>query len=188
MNMGIKKAKGDYVIWLDAHAEYPTNYISDLIKYVDIIRIILGGNWITETKAKTLKSWAIKKALSHKFGVGNSAFRIGATKPQIVDTVPFGCFKRDVFDQFGLYDERLERNQDIEFNKRIKKGKFFWFRKLRVRILLAILSGLFNNNYKNGYWNILTVYYTKKLFFSIDTTFCFGFRFITYSSFLTCFN
>jgi len=172
MNMGIKKAKGDYVVRLDAHAEYPTNYISDLIKYAKKYNTDnIGGNWITETKAKTLKSWAIKKALSHKFGVGNSAFRIGATKPQIVDTVPFGCFKRDVFDQFGLYDERLERNQDIEFNKRIKRGggKILLVPEITYTYFARdTFSGLFNNNYKNGYWNILTVYYTKN-FSSLST-------------------
>jgi len=172
MNMGIKKAKGDYVVRLDAHAEYPTNYISDLIKYAKKYNTDnIGGNWITETKAKTLKSWAIKKALSHKFGVGNSAFRIGATKPQIVDTVPFGCFKRDVFDQFGLYDERLERNQDIEFNKRIKRGggKILLVPEITCTYFARdTFSGLFNNNYKNGYWNILTVYYTKN-FSSLST-------------------
>lgn len=172
MNMGIKKAKGDYIVRLDAHAEYPTNYISDLIKYAKKYNTDnIGGNWITETKAKTLKSWAIKKALSHKFGVGNSAFRIGATKPQIVDTVPFGCFKRDVFDQFGLYDERLERNQDIEFNKRIKRGggKILLVPEITCTYFARdTFSGLFNNNYKNGYWNILTVYYTKN-FSSLST-------------------
>lgn len=39
-----------------------------------------------------------------------------------VDTVPFGCWPRSVFDRYGLYDERLIRNQDIELNKRIKHG------------------------------------------------------------------
>lgn len=172
MNMGIKKARGDYIVPLGAHAEYPTNYISDLIKYAKKYNTDnIGGNLITETKAKTLKSWAIKKALSHKFGVGNSAFRIGATKPQIVDTVPFGCFKRDVFDQFGLYDERLERNQDIEFNKRIKRGggKILLVPEITCTYFARdTFSGLFNNNYKNGYWNILTVYYTKN-FSSLST-------------------
>jgi len=165
MNMGIKHAKGDYIVRLDAHAKYPTNYISDLIKYAKKYNTDnIGGNWITETKTKTSKSWAIKTALSHKFGVGNSAFRVGATKPQIVDTVPFGCFKREVFERFGLYDERLERNQDIELNKRIKRGggKILLVPEITCTYFARdTFSGLFKNNYKNGYWNILTVYYTK---------------------------
>ena len=39
-----------------------------------------------------------------------------------VDTVPFGCWKRNVFEKYGYYDVRLIRNQDIELNKRIIRG------------------------------------------------------------------
>ncbi len=168
MNIGIKQAKGDYIIRLDAHARYPRNYLSKLIENALIFNADnIGGLCITETKSNSLKSWAIKTALSHKFGVGNSAFRVGATKPQIVDTVPFGCFKRDVFDRFGLYDERLERNQDIELNKRIKRGggKILLVPEINCTYFARdTFSGLFKNNYKNGFWNILTVYYTKNFF------------------------
>jgi hypothetical protein len=37
--------------------------------------------------------------------------------------VPFGCFRRDLFERIGLFDEELVRNQDDEFNMRlIKRG------------------------------------------------------------------
>jgi hypothetical protein len=39
-----------------------------------------------------------------------------------VDTVPFGCFHRELFDKVGLFDEELVRNQDDEFNGRIVKN------------------------------------------------------------------
>ena len=35
-----------------------------------------------------------------------------------MDTVPFGCYRRDVFDRAGGFDEELVRNQDDEFNLR----------------------------------------------------------------------
>src|SRR5205085_1817966 len=64
---------------------------------------------------------AIAVALSHPFGVGNSHFRIGSRERRWVDTVPFGCFHRRLFDQVGMFDEELPRNQDDEFNFRLAK-------------------------------------------------------------------
>jgi hypothetical protein len=69
------------------------------------------------------KARAIAYALSHPWGVGNSHFRIGAAEPMWVDTVPFGCYWKEVFDRIGLYNEALVRNQDDELNHRlIKQG------------------------------------------------------------------
>lgn len=165
MNTGIRNACGEFIIRLDAHAVYPPNYFSELVKYAHIFNTDnIGGVCITDVKHKTNKSWAIKTVLSHKFGVGNSIFRTGALKPQIVDTVPFGCFKRDIFERFGKYDERLVRNQDIELNKRIIKGggKIMLIPEITCTYFAReTFSGIAKNNYKNGYWNILTVYYTK---------------------------
>jgi len=41
--------------------------------------------------------------------------------PRWVDTVPFGCYPREVFTRFGTFDEELARNQDDEFNLRLRK-------------------------------------------------------------------
>ena len=41
--------------------------------------------------------------------------------PRWVDSVPFGCFRRELFDRIGLFDEDLIRNQDDEFNLRLIK-------------------------------------------------------------------
>lgn len=43
--------------------------------------------------------------------MGNSYFRIGIKDVKKVDTVPFGCFRKEVFDKVGLFDEELIRNQ-----------------------------------------------------------------------------
>ena len=114
MNIGIKASKGDIIIRLDAHASYPTNYFSALIgRIVELDADNVG------VVCKTL---AIREVLSNKFGVGNSVFRTGVDKVMKVDTVPFGCYRRDTFERFGMYDERLIRNQDFELNYRIRKG------------------------------------------------------------------
>ena len=167
MNIGIKMSSGDYICRLDAHAIYPKDYLLKLLKWSQKLDADnVGAVWLTDVKNKTKKSNAIKKVLSHKLGVGNSNFRIGSNDIKEVDTVPFGFFKREVFDKYGFYDERLTRNQDIELNKRIKKGggKIYLIPFVKCTYFAREdFYSLAKNNFANGKWNILTAYYTKKL-------------------------
>ena len=166
MNIGIKNAKGDYIIRLDAHASYPKDYFSKLIHYHEILDADnIGGVIQTEVKNKTDISNAIRNVLSDKLGVGSS-FRSGIDEIKEVDTVPFGCFKKEVFDKVGVYDERLVRNQDIELNKRIKSfgGKIYIIPDIVCTYYAREdFQSLAKNNFENGKWNILTAYYTKTL-------------------------
>jgi glycosyltransferase involved in cell wall biosynthesis len=164
MNMGLKCAVGEYIVRLDAHAKYPRDYFSKLITWHQRLDADNVGAVIrTEVKHCTSRSIAIKKVLSSRFGVGNSNFRVGVDTPKEVDTVPFGCYPKEVFEKYGYYDERLVRNQDIELNKRIVNngGKIYLVPDVQCTYYAReTLKDLAKNNYANGLWNILTAYYT----------------------------
>jgi GT2 family glycosyltransferase len=120
LNIGIRAAKGDIILRLDAHAKYPTDYFSLLVKRLqETDADNVGGVCRTLPAQDTPVCRAIAHAMSSPFGMGNSHFRIGTEKEMWVDTVPFGCFHRELFDKIGLFDEELVRNQDDEFNGRI---------------------------------------------------------------------
>ena len=128
MNIGIRMAKGDIIIRLDAHATFPENYFSELTKnLIDLGAENVGGVCRTLPVDDSIKARSIASVLSSSFGMGNSYFRIGANSVMEVDTVPFGCFRRDLFERIGYFDEQLIRNQDDEFNGRIIKngGKIY---------------------------------------------------------------
>ena len=167
MNIGIKESVGDVIIRLDAHAQYDTNYFSTLTSALfDLNADNVGSVCITDVLNKSPKTFAIREVLSNKFGVGNSVFRTGVDEIREVDTVPFGCWRRSVFEKYGLYDERLVRNQDIELNKRILNGggKIYIVPNTSCTYLAReTYIGIAKNNFGNGKWNILTVYYTKQL-------------------------
>ena len=166
MNRGILASKGEVIMRLDAHATYESNYFSVLVDALYELKADnVGAVCHTDVLNKTPKALAIKEILSNKFGVGNSVFRTGVNKVMEVDTVPFGCWKRDVFDKYGLYDVRLVRNQDIELNKRILRGggKIYIVPNTHCTYLAReTFKALSKNNYGNGKWNILTVFYTKQ--------------------------
>jgi len=167
MNIGIKKAQGEYIIRLDAHSSYPKEYFSKLIEYhYKLNASNVGGIVKTDVKNKTIKANSIKLVLSHPLGVGNSDFRVGVDEVKEVDTVPFGCYPKSVFKKYGLYDERLVRNQDIELNKRIINGggKIYLVPDIECTYYAREnFKDLSKNNFSNGKWNILTAYYTKTL-------------------------
>ena len=167
MNIGIEASKGEYIFIISAHAEYQDNYFMSLVKELKRLNAnCVGGVLNTEVKNKNKKSNSIKKILTHKFGVGNADFRTGGDEVKEVDTVAFGCYTKETFDTFGLYDENLIRNQDIELNKRIINGggKIYLIPSVRSTYYAReTFFSLAKNNYANGYWNILTAYYTKTL-------------------------
>ena len=164
MNIGIKESSGDYLFIISAHASYGKDYFKKLVEICKTKSIECAGPvLITSVKNKTKTANAIKNVLSDKLGVG-SAFRSGVSEIKEVDTVPFGCYKREVFDKIGLYDERLVRNQDIELNKRLKKagGKIFIVPEIIATYYAREnFIDLANNNFQNGRWNMLTAYYTN---------------------------
>ena len=129
MNIGIKAAQGTYIIRLDVHCVYPNDYFSRLVAFMVAHPEAdnVGGVCKTLPANETSRAKAIATALSSKFGMGNSEFRIGAKEIKEVDTVPFGCYRREVFDKIGGYDEELTRNQDNELNSRLKQhgGRIF---------------------------------------------------------------
>lgn len=166
MNIGIAAAKGNVIMRLDAHTFYESNYLSSLTRRLfELDADNVGTVCKTDVLNKNPKALAICEVLSNKFGVGNSVFRTGIDEVQQVDTVPFGCWRRDAFKKYGQYDIRLVRNQDIEFNKRILRGggKIFIIPDSFCTYLARETFGeILRNNYANGKWNILTVFYTRQ--------------------------
>ena len=128
LNKGIKASRGDVIVRMDCHCVYPYNYVSVLgRKLFELDAANVGAVLNTLPANDSDECRAIAICSSHPLGVGLSFFRIGETRTIIVDTVPFGCFRREIFDQVGYYDEEMERNEDEEMNGRIAKagGKIY---------------------------------------------------------------
>ncbi|MDD1744391.1 MAG: glycosyltransferase family 2 protein, partial [Candidatus Methanoperedens sp.] len=190
MNKGIKNAQGQIIIRMDAHNIYEEDYISKCVKYLQEYNADnVGGIWVTLPGDNGMIAQVIAFALTHPFGVGNAYFRIGFNKPKYVDTVPFGCYKREVFEKIGLFNESLIRNQDIEFNLRLKRagGKI-----LLVPDIVSYyqarsnLKDLFKQNFWNGFWVIYSIKFAE-IPFSIRHLIPFFFVFLLLSSLLLSF-
>lgn len=151
LNIGIANAKGDIIMRMDAHNLYPPDYISGLVDWLEKTGADnVGGIWITLPANETAIAQAIAIGMSHPFGVGDSYFRIGTSEPRLVDTVPFGCYRKEVFNRIGLFDEELVRNQDDEFNHRLLKNGG------RIYLVPQIVSYYYA---RDSFWKVWRMYY-----------------------------
>jgi glycosyltransferase involved in cell wall biosynthesis len=135
LNIGISLAGGEYLVRLDAHSVYPSDYLALLLETA--LRTgadNTGGVVATLRRGDGYQAALVQALTTHKFGVGDSGFRTDAAEGP-ADTVPYGCFKRDVFSKIGKFDERLLRAQDYEMNRRILAagGKIWMNPKIQVR-------------------------------------------------------
>ena len=115
----------------------------------------VGGSVTTLSRRQNIQGKLVRALTTHQFGVGNAGFRVGAREGW-VDTVPYGCFRREVFEHIGLYDERLVRNQDYELNRRLlRAGGCIWYNpKIQIKYYnQSTLKGLLRQAFVTGQWN-----------------------------------
>jgi glycosyltransferase involved in cell wall biosynthesis len=167
LNIGLKSAKGDLIIRMDAHASYQKDYISKCVKYSKECNADNVGGAIKTLPAKNnLISKSIASCLSSSFGAGSS-FRLGAKRIKEADTVFGGCYKKEVFQKIGFFNEKLRRSQDLEFNLRLKKagGKIL----LAPNIISyyypsSNIKDFLKHNFYDGVWAIYPLKFVKTSF------------------------
>ena len=158
MNIGIARCRGEIIVRLDAHAEYPPDYVRLSVETL-LTKECDNAGGVFETRGRGFMGEAIAEMLKTPLGVGNATYRL-TCEDGYVDTVPFGCWRRELFDRIGGFDERMTRNQDNELNFRIRKngGKIYLNHNIRVLYYCRdTLRGIMRMGYMNGKWNVITM-------------------------------
>ncbi|WP_108668485.1 glycosyltransferase family 2 protein [Euzebya rosea] len=121
LNLALQRRKNyEVFVRLDAHASYPSTYLEDLVGFLmDSGADNVGGVRDTHIPSRLVGA-ALAALLNDPFAAGDASYRLGSAEPKDVDTVFGGCYRMDVFDRIGLFDERLLRAQDREFNYRLR--------------------------------------------------------------------
>lgn len=167
LNKGIGEAKGEYILWMSAHNTYSKAYMRKCLEYsLKSNAHNVGGIIKVIPRKNSLIGKSITLALSHPFGVGNSAFRTGTRKPKWVDTVFGGCYKRKIFHEIGLFNEDLVRGQDMEFSLRMKRAAY---KTLLVPQIVSYyyarsdLKSFIEHNFINGFWAIMPMKFVSHM-------------------------
>jgi succinoglycan biosynthesis protein ExoA len=120
-NLAIRKARGQFIMIAGAHAYYPEDYISKCVSALQRYPVDnVGGTRLTESRTRNRLGQAIAYLLAHPLGAGSPAYHRGVSAPRLVDTVWGGCYRREVFERIGFFNENLPRGEDREFNQRLR--------------------------------------------------------------------
>jgi hypothetical protein len=105
---------------------------------------------------ETAFSRATAAAVASPFGVGTIAFRQSEAEG-FVDTAAYAAYRRTVFEAVGLFDEELVRDQDDEFNYRVRErgGRIFLTPRVRTRYYARDSArGLWRQYFEYGLWKV----------------------------------
>lgn len=169
MNVGIKNSNGGIIIIMGAHADYENNYISKCVNYLNSSGAdCVGGEMKIRSLNDTFASKAISLTLSSLFGAGNAHYKVGKMdKPRKVDTVFGACYRKNVFERIGFFNEQLTRNQDLEFNLRLKNagGRIMLFPDVASYYYpKADFLSFFKHNFEDGFWVIYPIKFGVRAF------------------------
>jgi GT2 family glycosyltransferase len=156
LNAAIARARGEILIRVDGHCEIERDYVRRCVEHLRNDKVDGVGGPL-QTIGESLIARGVAVAMSSTFGVGDSAFRTVSNKTMLVDTIAFPAYTRDIVERVGFFDEELVRNQDDDYNYRL--------RKIGAKVLLAAdvrsryysrssIRSLWRQYFQYGYWKV----------------------------------
>lgn len=170
-NIGLEKSGGEIVLIMDAHAIYPKDYISKCVFSLEKHGVdCVGGLLRVFPRNNSFIGRAIALAFSSSFGAGNAEYKTYSSKnPKLVDTVPYGCFRREIFDKIGNWNEKFDRSYDVDFYSRLRRsgGKILLLPDIFISYYVrSDIEGFWKHNFLDGVWVTYPLKFANNIPFS----------------------
>jgi succinoglycan biosynthesis protein ExoA len=179
LNACIERARGDLLVRLDCHSRYPSDYLRRCVLAAEeeSDALVVGGVIVAEGRTAMERAVAcamdspfggigfyrlytddghLLKRLAGAFGLRSARNGQGARRTDS-NAATFGAFRPEAFSRLGLFDESLRRNQDDEFNLRVRLagGRIVLDPAIRVHYTpRGSLPGVFRQYYEYGLWKV----------------------------------
>jgi glycosyltransferase involved in cell wall biosynthesis len=158
LNAALQAAHGEVIVRMDAHTEYAPDYLRACVTVLEETGADnVGGP--ARTQARTYRERAVAAAYHSRFGCGGARFH-DVRHEGPVDTVTYGCWRKNTFAWVGLFDEELVRNQDDEHNLRLTRAGGRVWQSPRIRSWYrprGSLRQLFRQYMQYGYWKVRVI-------------------------------
>ncbi len=161
LNRALAAARGDLIVRLDGHCEYPPDYLRRVVALRDRTGAANAGG-VLQPIGSSYVQRAICAALSSRVAIGGAALRAreGSDEVREVDAVHGGCWRRETLAEAGPFAEEMVRNQDDEMSFRLRRrgGRIVQAASIRVRYVVRDRwRKLFFQFAQYGYWKVRLV-------------------------------
>jgi succinoglycan biosynthesis protein ExoA len=158
LNAAIRAARGEIIVRMDGHTVYAPDYVRQCARVLQESGADnVGGPWVAKGRGRMGR--AIAAAFGSRFCAGGGRAHDAQYEGE-VDTVYLGCWRREVFDKAGWFDPELVRNQDDEFNFRLRRLGMRVWQSPRIRSEYTpreSLKALFRQYSQYGFWKVAVI-------------------------------
>ncbi len=155
LNLAIRQARGDIIVRVDGHTVIAPDYVRKCVETLQRTHADNVGGRMNAVGVGTFGK-TVALATSTSFGIGNGHFHY-SEKEEWVDTVYMGAWPRQVFERLGQFDEELVRDQDDEFNYRLRAagGRILLDPQIKSEYTVrSSRSKLWQQYYQYGLWKV----------------------------------
>jgi glycosyltransferase involved in cell wall biosynthesis len=156
MNIGVRNARGQVILKIDAHSNYPRDYISNCVESLTRFEADNAGGIVRILPAnESLTAKSIAVALAHRFASGNAYVKVGAKGPCWADSAAFGCWRKEVLEKIGGWNEKLGGSSDMDLNARLKEagGRILLNPDIQISYYAdANFRSYWKHNFADGVW------------------------------------
>ena len=159
-NEAIKRAVGDVIIRVDAHAEIPENFIEKNVELIESGEYVCGGARPSKIDEPTAFKEMLFLAESSMFGSSIAGYRRKSEGKKYVSSLFHGAYRREVFAKVGGFNKDLGRTEDNELHYRIRQAGYKICQGSEIisyQHIRNTLGGMIKQKFGNGKWIGLTL-------------------------------
>jgi len=158
-NVVFKHFTGDAIIRIDAHASITDNFVEKNVACLNKGEDVCGGIRPNLIDDKTHWKKTLLCAESSMFGSSIASYR-RESKQEYVKSLFHACYRKEVIQKVGNFNEKLGRTEDNEFHYRVRLAGYKICMSpdiLSYQYARPTLKGMLKQKYGNGYWIGLTL-------------------------------
>lgn len=153
-NVAIANAKSEVIIRIDAHTHIPEDFTAKNMVLQEKGEYVTGGVRPCLVDDPTPWKETLLEVENSLFGSSIAGSR-RSTKKKYVKSMFHAAYRREVFENVGLFNENLLRTEDNEMHYRIRKAGYnlcFDSDIVSYQYARSSLKKMIKQKYGNGYW------------------------------------